>query len=61
MALIKLGKRNEAGNDVGTVLINTDHIVAVTAGPSATEVQTADTRTHWVKETSDQVAALMKG
>jgi hypothetical protein len=60
MALIKLGKRNEAGQDVGAVFINTDHIVAVTAGQNATEVQTADTRTHWVKETADQVAALTK-
>jgi hypothetical protein len=61
MALLRLGKRTEAGQDVGTVFINTDHIVAVTTGPSATEVQTADTRTHWVRETPDQVAAMMRG
>jgi hypothetical protein len=60
VALIKLGKQNETGRDVGSVLINTDHIVAVTAGPSATEVQTADGRTHWVKEAPDQIAAMMK-
>ena len=60
MALIRLGKRNEAGQDVGVVWINPDNIVAVTAGAHATEVQTADAQTHWVKETPEEIAALMK-
>ena len=42
MALIKLGKRNDAGEDVGPFLLNTDQIVAVMSGPRATEIQTAD-------------------
>jgi hypothetical protein len=60
MTLIKLRKVNEAGGDVGTIFINTDQIVAVTAGESATEVQMADGHPRWVKETPDQVAALAK-
>jgi len=60
MALIKLRKANEDGEDVGVPFINTDQIVAVTAGPKATEVQMADGRTRWVKETPDQVILLGK-
>jgi hypothetical protein len=60
MALIKLHKTNEAGGDAGTVFVNTDQIVAVTAGQNATEVQMADARTRWVKETLDEVVALAK-
>jgi hypothetical protein len=59
MALIKLGKRNDAGEDVGPLLLNTDQIVAVLSGPRATEIQTADGHTHWVRETPDQVLALV--
>lgn len=57
MAFIKLGKRNDAGVDVGSFLLNTDQIVAVVAGPRATEIQTTDGHTHWVRETPDQVLA----
>ena len=59
MALIKLGKRNDAGEDVGQFLLNTDQIVAVISGPRATEIQTADGQRHWVRETPDQVLALV--
>jgi hypothetical protein len=59
MALIKLGKRNDAGEDVGPCLLNTDQIVAVISGPRATEIQTSDGHTHWVRETPDQVLALV--
>jgi hypothetical protein len=58
MALIKLGKRNDAGEDVGPFLLNTDQIVVVLSGPRATEIQTADGHTHWVRETPEQVLAL---
>jgi hypothetical protein len=37
MALIKLSKVNESGENAGTVFINTDQIVAVTTGQSTTE------------------------
>lgn len=59
MAFIKLGKRNDAGVDVGSFLLNTDQIVAVVSGPRATEIQTTDGHTHWVRETPDQVLALV--
>jgi len=60
IALIKLRKTNEVETDVGIIFINTDQILAVTAGQSATEIQMADGRTHWVKETPAEVAALAK-
>jgi hypothetical protein len=61
MALIKLRKTNEAGEDAGRILIvNTDQIVAITAGRNATEVQMSDGRTRWVKDTPDEVAPLAK-
>ena len=58
MALLKLRKANEAGEEVGTVIVNTDHIVAVVSGPKATELQMADGRTRWVKESPDEVVTL---
>jgi hypothetical protein len=60
MTLIKLRKTNEAGQDAGVLLINPDQIVAVSAGQNATEVQMADGRTRWVKDTPDEVAAMAK-
>jgi hypothetical protein len=61
MALIKLRKTNEAGQDVGDVFINTDQIVAISAGQNATELQMSDGRTRWVRDTPDEVATLAKG
>jgi hypothetical protein len=60
MALVKLSKTNEAGADAGILIINTDQIIAIAAGQNATELQTADGRTRWVRETPDEVAALAK-
>ena len=34
MALIKLRKANESGEEVGVVIVNTDQIVALDAGPN---------------------------
>ena len=48
MPLIKLHKANEAGEDAGVVLVNTDQIVVITTGKNATELQMADGRTRWV-------------
>jgi hypothetical protein len=61
MALIKLRKANELGEDVGVLFVNTDQIVAIAAGKSTTELQMADGRTRWVRDTPDEVAALAKG
>jgi len=58
MALLKLRKANEAGEEVGTVIVNTDQIVAVVSGPKATELQMADGHTRWVKESPDEVVTL---
>jgi hypothetical protein len=61
MALIKLHKTNEAGLDVGVpIFINTDQIVAINTGPNATELQMADGRSRWVRDTPDEVASLAK-
>jgi hypothetical protein len=60
MPLIKLHKKNEAGEDVGVLIVNTDQIVAITAGPNATELQMADGRSRWVRDTPDEVASLAK-
>jgi hypothetical protein len=60
MALIKLQKANEAGEAVGVLFVNTDQIVAISAGQAATEIQMSDGRTRWVKEIADEVAALAK-
>ena len=60
MALIKLRKANESGEEVGVVIVNTDQIVAIAAGQSTTELQMVDGRIRWVKETLDEVAALAR-
>ena len=60
MALIKFRKANEAGQEVGAIVVNTDQIVAINSGPNATELQMADGRTRWVKETLDEVLAAAK-
>jgi len=60
MALIKLRKTNEAGEDAGVLVINTDQIVAITVGPNATELQMADGRTRWASDTPDEIVSLTK-
>jgi hypothetical protein len=60
MALVSLRKANQMGQDVGAVYLNPDQIVSVSAGQEVTEIQTSDGHTHWVMETPDQVAALVK-
>ena len=60
MAFIKLRKANEAGQEVGVLIVNTDQIVTITAGQNTTEIQTSDGHTRWVKETPDEVAAAAK-
>ena len=60
MTLIKLRKANEAGEEVGIVIVNVDQIVAITVGQTVTELQMADGHTRWVKETPDEVVTLTK-
>jgi hypothetical protein len=60
MAPIKLRKANETGEDVGVLFVNTDQVVAISAGQNATEVQMTDGRTRWVKETPEEVISLAK-
>jgi hypothetical protein len=51
MPFLRLHKANEAGEAVGTVIINTDLIVAAhDTGLGSTELQMADGRPRWVKE-----------
>jgi len=60
MALIKLRKTKQAGEDAGVLVINTDQIVAITVGPNATELQMADGRTRWASDTPDEIVSLTK-
>jgi len=60
MALIKLRKANQTGEEVGSVVVNTDQIVAIVAGQNVSELQMVDGRPRWVKETPDEIAALAK-
>jgi uncharacterized protein YlzI (FlbEa/FlbD family) len=60
MALIKLRMANDAGEDIGVLFVNIDQIVAISASPRATELQLADGRTRWVKDTPDEVVSLAK-
>jgi hypothetical protein len=60
MALIKLRKANEVGEEVGVLIVNTDQIIAITAGQNATELQMTDGRTRWVKETLEEVVSAVK-
>jgi uncharacterized protein YlzI (FlbEa/FlbD family) len=60
MALIKLRKADEAGEEAGDTYINTDQIVEIFAGPKATEVQMADGKTRWVKDSVEAVIELAK-
>jgi hypothetical protein len=60
MALIKLRKANETGQEVGVVFVNTDQIVTVGAGQNVTVLQMVDGRTRWVKDTPEEVVSLAK-
>lgn len=60
MALIKIRKANENGEEIGVSFINTDQIVEICAGQNTTEVQMVDGRTRWVKDTPDAVISLVK-
>ena len=42
MALIKLRKANQTGEEVGSVVVNTDQIVAIVAGQNVSELQMVD-------------------
>lgn len=59
MPLIKLAKTNQSAQDMGALLVNTDQILAVVRATNVTEIQTADGRSHWVRETPEQVLALV--
>ena len=60
MALIKLHSTNEAGDSAGVLFVNSDHIVAITSTPGATELELADGHTRWVKDSPDDIALLIK-
>jgi len=60
MTLIKLRMANEKGDETGTVFINVDQIVSVSVIQGTTTIQTADGKPHWVKNTPDEVVALVK-
>jgi hypothetical protein len=63
MRFIRLRKTNELGEELGAVAFNAEQIVHVcpavrgsgTKGEKTTQISTADGKTHWVLETTDQV------
>jgi hypothetical protein len=60
VAPIKLRKANETGQEIGIVFVNTDQIVTIGVGQNVTELQTADGRIRWVKDTPEEVVSLAK-
>jgi hypothetical protein len=58
MPLIKLRKANEDGEEVGVLVVNTDQIVAMSEGKAVTEIQTADGKPRWVKNSVDEIIKL---
>jgi len=60
MAMIKLHKTTEAGEDAGALFVNSDHIVAITTTPGATELELADGHTRWVKDSPEDIVSLIK-
>jgi len=58
MALVELRGANEGGEETGVLFANADQIVAISSGPNAAEVQMAEGRTRWVKDTPDAVVLL---
>jgi hypothetical protein len=58
MAVVKLRKANETGQEGGVLFVNTGQIVAV--GAVQTELHMADGRTPWVKDTPEQVVSSAK-
>jgi hypothetical protein len=57
MALIRLRQANEAGEEIGVLLINPDQIVSIIVFNNVTEIHTVDGKAQWVKETPDEVAS----
>jgi hypothetical protein len=61
MALIKLRKASEAGEAAGVLYVNTEQIVAISAGQrAATELQMSDGHTLWVLDPVEEVVSLVK-
>jgi hypothetical protein len=60
VALIRLHKTNEAGEDAGALFVTSDHIVAITTTPGATELELADGHTRWVKDSPEDIVSLIK-
>jgi len=70
MTFIKLRKSNQSGEIVGECIINSDQItqispaakkvIGATAIDAATQIETADGKTHWIGETVEQVLELIK-
>lgn len=60
MPLIKLQERNEQGEEVGVVYVNSDQIVSIATGQVATEIHTADGRTVWVRDTPEHIVEFAK-
>jgi uncharacterized protein YlzI (FlbEa/FlbD family) len=60
MTLIKLHKTNEAGEDAGALFVNSDHIVAITTTPGATELELVNGHTCWVKDSPEDIVSLIK-
>lgn len=60
MPFIRLRKANENGDETGVVFASSEQIVSISDGQYATEVHFVDGRTQYVKNTADEVVALVK-
>jgi hypothetical protein len=60
MPFVKLRKSNEAGKEVGILIVNSDQLITISETPSATELQLTDGHPKWVKNTPDEVLALIQ-
>jgi hypothetical protein len=60
MPLIKLRKANQDGEEVGSVFVNTDQIVSISAEQNVTEIRLTDGHSQYVKNAPEEVVALAK-
>jgi len=60
MPFLKLRKANESGESIGTVFVNPDQILTISAGPAATELNMSDGHLKWAVDTPEEIANMIK-
>jgi hypothetical protein len=59
MSFITLRGANESGEPVGTLLVNSDHLVTVSTGEKTTELGLADGKTRWVLDKPEEIIKMI--